>query len=143
MRPPLYTNAAGDFLLLDRETYHDLRGFNEVYRPAKVHMDSNFCLKAYSAGLPIQPLAAPVYHVGRGTLNSQVRLYAQRPGEAPWGDRRWKHGVIYENDERWGLGGAPMRVTRPGVHFIEFAWEVVPPLVSLRRLLLPAARREA
>jgi hypothetical protein len=142
VRPPLYTNASGDFLLLDRETYRELRGFNEVYRPAKVHMDSNFCLKAYSAGLTIQPLEAPVYHVGRGTLNSQVRLYAQRPGEAPWGDRRWKHGVIYENDERWGLGGAPIRATRPGVHFIEFTWDVVPPLVSLRRLLLPAARRE-
>jgi hypothetical protein len=141
IRPPLYTNASGDFLLLDRENYCRLRGFNEVYRPAKVHMDSNFCMKAYSSGLAIVPLSAPVYHVGRGTLNSQVRLYAERPGDAPWGDRRWKHDVIYDNDLRWGLWQAPTRTVRPGVHFLEFTWDVVPPLVSLRRVVLPAQRR--
>jgi hypothetical protein len=143
IRPPLYTNASGDFLLLDRESYCRLRGFNEVYRRAKVHLDSNFCMKAYSSGLSVTPLAAPVYHVGRGTLNSQVTLYAERPGDAPWGDRRWKHDVIYDNDERWGLWGAPMRTVRPGIHFLEFAWPVVPPLVALRRVLLPAQRRPA
>jgi hypothetical protein len=143
VRPPLYTNASGDFLLLDRDSYHQLRGFNEVYRPAKVHMDSNFCQKAYSSGMRITPLAAPVYHVGRGTLNSQVKLYADRPGDAPWGDRRWKHDVIYDNDDRWGLWGAPMHEVRPGVHFLDFTWDVVPPLVSLRRVLLSAQRRPA
>ena len=141
IQPPLYTNASGDFLLLDFDNYQRLRGFNEVYRPAKVHMDSNFCLKAYSAGLPLTPLDSPVYHVGRGTLNSQVKLYSDKPGDAPWGDRRWKHGVIYDNDDNWGLWNAPMRTVRPGVHFLEFSWAVVPPLVSLRRVLLPAARR--
>jgi hypothetical protein len=75
IRPPLYTNASGDFLLLDRESYLELRGFNEVYRVAKVHMDSNFCRKAHSSGLTLEPLDAPVYHVGLGTLNSQKGLY--------------------------------------------------------------------
>jgi len=28
IRPPLFTNASGDFLLLDRASYHRLRGFN-------------------------------------------------------------------------------------------------------------------
>jgi hypothetical protein len=141
VRPPLYTNASGDFLLLDRETYRQLRGFNEVYRPAKVHMDSNFCQKAYSSGVAITPLSAPVYHVGRGTLNSQVKLYADKPGDAPWGDRRWSYDVIYDNPDNWGLGSAPSRTVRPGLHFLEFAWAAVPPLVALRRVLLPAARR--
>jgi len=140
VRPPLYTNASGDFLLMDRDSYQRVRGFNEIYRPAKVHMDSNFCLKVYSSGLTITPLDAPVYHVGRGTLNSQVKLYSARPGDAPWGDRRWRYGVIYENDDNWGLWNAPMRTARPGIHFIEFAWAAVPPLVQLRRVVLPAAR---
>lgn len=138
VRPPLYTNASGDFLLLDHQSYQQLRGFNEIYRPAKVHMDSNFCMKAYSSQLAITPLSAPVYHVGRGTLNSQVKLYSDRPGDAPWGDRRWKHDVIYENDENWGLWNAPMREVRPGIHFLDFVWTAVPPLVQLDRVRMPA-----
>ena len=140
IRPPCYTNASGDFLLLDRDSYHGLRGFNEVYRVAKVHMDSNFCLKAYSSGLTITPLAAPVYHVGLGTLNSQVKLYANRPADAPWGDTRWKRAVIYDNDPDWGLWRAPTATIRNGLHYLDFSWSAVPPLVALRRVALPEGR---
>jgi len=140
IQPPLYTNASGDFLLLDRDSYAEIRGFNEVYRVAKVHMDSNFCLKAYTSGLTLTPIDAPVYHVGRGTLNSQVRLYADRPQDAPWGDRRWKRGVLYDNDPDWGLARAPMRTVRPGIHVLDFSWDAVPPAVSLRRVVLPVER---
>lgn len=140
IHPPCYTNASGDFLLLDRASYHAVRGFNEVYRVAKVHMDSNFCLKAYSAGFRLEPLDAVVYHVGLGTLNSQVGLYRDRPGDAPWGDTRWKRSVLYENDGNWGLWRAPMTELRPGVLRLEFRWEAVPPIVDLRRVVLPAAR---
>ena len=140
IRPPCYTNASGDFLLLDRHGYLALRGFNEIYRVAKVHMDSNFCLKAYSAGLTLTPLDGPVYHVGLGTLNSQMKLYALRPSDAPWGDSRWKRAVLYDNHPNWGLWGAGAQPMRPGLHYLEFTWEAVPPLVSLRRVVLPAAR---
>ena len=109
IRPPCYTNASGDFLFLDGDTYRHLRGFNEIYRVAKVHMDSNFCMKAYTSGIPLMAVDTPVYHVGEGTLNSQAGLYRDRPGEAPWGNVRWKHNVIYENDEGWGLGRAPVK----------------------------------
>jgi hypothetical protein len=136
--PPCYTNASGDFLLLDRDSYRALGGFNEVYRVAKVHMDSNFCLKAHASGLTLTPLDAPVYHVGRGTLNSQMKLYANRPADAPWGDTRWKRAVVYDNDPGWGLGNAPSRAVRNGVYYLEFASDAVPPLVSLRRVVLPA-----
>jgi hypothetical protein len=140
IRPPCFTNASGDFLLLDRESYARLRGFNEVYRVAKVHMDSNFCLKAYSSGLTLTPLDAPVYHVGPGTLNSQVALYADRPGDAPWGDTRWKRAVVYENDPGWGLWNAPTHAVRDGIHYLEFTQAAVPPLVALQRVVLPPSR---
>jgi hypothetical protein len=140
IKPPCYTNASGDFLLLDRDSYCSLRGFNEVYRVAKVHMDSNFCLKAYSAGLTLQPIDGVVYHVGLGTLNSQMGLYRDRPGDAPWGDTRWKRAVVYDNDGDWGLWRAPSRELRPGVVRLEFRWEAVPPIVDLRRVVLPPAR---
>lgn len=140
IRPPCYTNASGDFLLLDRDSYAELRGFNEVYRVAKVHMDSNFCLKAYSSGLTLEAWDAPVYHVGRGTLNSQKVLYTDRPNDAPWGDVRWKRAVVYENGPEWGLARAPVHAMRAGLHYLDFDWAAVPPLVSLRRVVLPVAR---
>ena len=37
--PPLYAGAAGDFVLIDRETFHRLRGYNEVYRLARLRTD--------------------------------------------------------------------------------------------------------
>ena len=140
IKPPCYTNASGDFILLDRDSYFAVRGFNEVYRVSKVHMDSNFCLKAYSYGLTFHPYDGPVYHVGSGTLNSQRPLYAARPADAPWGNARWKRSVIYENGEGWGLWGAPTREVRPGLVYLDFDWAVVPPLVDLRRLVLPVSR---
>ena len=136
IEPPYYTNASGDFLLLDRASYQELRGFNEVYRAAKVHMDSNFCRKAFSAGLRLEPLHVPVYHLGRGTLNSQATLYRDRPQDAPWGNTRWKRDVLYLNPETWGLGAAPSRAIRPGVVYLEFTWDTVPPLVALSRVVL-------
>jgi hypothetical protein len=139
IRPPCYTNASGDFLLLDRDSYAALGGFNEVYRVAKVHMDSNFCLKAYSAGLTLTPLDAPVYHVGLGTLNSQKKLYADRPGDAPWGDTRWKRAVVYDNEPGWGLMHAPAHAIRDGLYYLDFTPAAVPPLVALRRVVLPGA----
>jgi hypothetical protein len=138
IRPPFYTNASGDFLLLDRESYGELRGFNEVYRVAKVHMDSNFCRKAHFAGFPLTRIDAPVYHVGLGTLNSQKGLYVDRPWDAPWGNSRWSYEVVYANGDNWGLGGAPTMPVRPGLHYLEFSWDSVPSLVDLGRLEVPA-----
>ena len=141
MTPPWYTNASGDFLLLDRNGYHQLRGFNEVYRVAKVHMDSNFCVKAYSAGLPIVDLGVPVYHVGLGTLNSQRGAYRERPQDAPWGDTRWNRDVIYDNGESWGLADAPIRELDATTYYLEFDWAAVAPMVQLKRVTSPVARQ--
>jgi FkbM family methyltransferase len=140
IQPPCFTNASGDFLLLDRDSYLMLRGFNEVYRVAKIHMDGNFCIKAYSAGLTLRPLDSPVYHVGLGTLHSQAPLYSSRPQHAPWGDRRWNGAVVYDNHPDWGLWRAPSREVRPGIHHLDFSWDAVPPAVALRRVVLPVAR---
>lgn len=136
MKPPLFTNASGDFLLLDRETTHRLRGFNEVYRNAKIHMDGNFCLKAYASGVALVDLGVPVYHVGRGTLHAQKGTYRARPEEAPWGDIGWNSDVIYENDSGWGCGDAPARALDERTTYLGFDWGAVPPMVALTRVML-------
>ena len=142
IRPPLFTNASGDFLLLDRQTTQQLRGFNEVYRVAKIHIDGNFCMKAYASNIPIVDIGAPVYHVGRGTLLAMRGMYNARPGDAPWGDIRWKSDVVYDNGDSWGLGGAPEREIDRGTTFLAFDWQVVGPMVDLRRVVLPGVRQE-
>lgn len=141
IRPPYFTNASGDFLLLDRESCHELRGFNEVYRSAKIHIDGNFCMKAYACGLTLVDIGAVVYHVGRGTLHAQVGLYRGRPGEAPWGDIRWRSDVVYDNPPEWGLGSAPELPLDAHTSFLPFEWSAVGPMVALKRVVLPAVQQ--
>lgn len=136
LKPPYLTNAAGDFLLLDRFSFHSLRGFNEVVRFAKIHIDANFCFHAQEHGLLIADTRAPVFHVGEGTFRVQRRAYRDRPAEAPWGDN-WRKQMLYDNPANWGLRDAPV-VARDARHLrIEFDDRAVPPLVALRRLTKP------
>ena len=140
IHPPYFTNASGDFLLLDRPTWHRLRGFNEVYRLAKVHIDKNFCYKCHGAGLRLVDLGVPIYHMGTGTLHAEREKFSARPDLAPWGNIRWNSKVLYDNPAGWGLGSAAERVDGPHVVHLTFAWSAVPPLVDLRRIVSPVAR---
>jgi hypothetical protein len=141
LKRPLFTGAAGDFQLLDRESWLRLRGFNEVYRLARIGIDANFCAKAYANGYRIADIGAPVYHLNHiGSFRSSRGMYRDRPGDAPWGDERWDWRVIYENPESWGLGLAPVTALGKRMHYLDYAEGVAPPLLDLRRVLLPAAR---
>ena len=135
IKPPYFTNASGDFLLLDRETYQELRGFNEVYRNAKIHMDGNFCVKAHASGFPLVDIGQPVFHVGRGTLHAHRGAYRDRPADAPWGDIGWNSEVLYLNGPEWGLGDAPVRRIDDRLTCLEFDWRAVSPMVQLQRVV--------
>ncbi len=137
IKPPYFTNASGDFLLLDCDTYHELRGFNEVYRNAKIHMDGNFCMKAHATGLALVDIGTPVFHVGRGTLHAHRGSYRDRPADAPWGDIGWNSDVLYVNGPEWGLGDAPERRIDDRVSYLEFDWRAVSPMVQLKRVASP------
>jgi hypothetical protein len=141
LKPPFMASATGDFVLIDRETFHLIRGFNEIYRVARIGIDRNLLVKAISSGLTITDIGGPVYHVNHaGSFRLNPRAYEGREGEAPWGDRRWHQGgVSYLNPPTWGLSPAPVR-QGDGYSFIDFSWDAVPPLVNLRGVVLPAAR---
>jgi hypothetical protein len=49
--------------------------------------------------------------------------------------------VSYSNPPTWGLGEAPERKIAEGLVHLDFSWDAVPPLVDLRRIVLPVARR--
>ena len=135
IRPPLFTNASGDFLLADYDSYHRLRGFNELYRLAKIHIDGNFCMKARASSVLPLDIGFPVYHVGRGTFQALAGLYRNQPKAAPWGDRRWKSAMIYDNHPDWGLGNAPERRLGGCTAALDFEWDAVGPMVDLQRVI--------
>jgi hypothetical protein len=141
LKPPYMGSATGDFVLLDRHSFELIRGFNEIYRVARIGIDRNLLVKALSSGLQIRDIGGPVYHVNHvGSYRLQPAAYAGREAEAHWGNRRWHQGgVSYTNPADWGLAAAP-EVMRDGVRFVEFDWNAIPPMVALRRVVLPAAR---
>ncbi len=140
LKPPLFSGGSGDFVLADRESWHRLRGYNEVYRAARVGIDLNFLVKAHGAGYPIADIGGPVYHINHiGSLRMSKGLYRDTPSDTPWGNLRWhSRHVAYNNPDGWGLRDAPARRLPDGSVFIDFDWAVVPPLVELRRIVLPA-----
>ena len=138
IQPPLYAGGSGDFILLDRDGFHALRGFNEVYRLARVGIDLNFLVKAYASGFHIADIGSAVYHTSHvGSFRLSKNL---APEGADWGMRWPARSVVYENPDSWGLRDAPQRALDEQTTWLDFSWDAVPPLVDLRRLVLPAAR---
>ena len=142
LKPPYMGSATGDFVLLDRESFHEIRGFNEVYRVARIGIDRNVLVKALSSGFTIEDIGGPVYHENHeGSYRLNPAAYAGRETEAPWGDRRWhSNGVSYVNPPTWGLALAPARQVADGCWNLDFSWEAMPRMVDLRRVVLPVAR---
>jgi hypothetical protein len=131
-----------DFLLADRNTLHELRGFNEVYRVAGSGIDRNFLVKTLSAGVPVADVGGPVYYISHPDRSKREALAAGRDSGVPrFGTSGWPaERVIYRNPTTWGLSRAPVRELASG-RYLDFAWEAIPSIVDLRRIALPVARR--
>ena len=145
LKPPLLTGGSGDFVLAHRSTLQALRGYNEVYRAARIGVDSNFLVKAYGAGVPLADIGGPVYHINHvGSLRISKTLYRDAAADSAWGNMRWhaRH-VVYNNPDDWGLAKAPSRMLPDGSICLDFDWAAVPPLVELRRVVLPVRRPAA
>lgn len=142
LKPPLMGGGTGDFMLLDRSSFQALGGFNEVYRVARIGIDQNFVVKALSAGLSVRDIGGPVYHINHPRSYKLTRdAFKGREHEAHYGDIRWhSREVVYVNPPTWGLAAAPERLDSLQKSSLQFSWDAVPPLVDLRRVVLPAAR---
>jgi hypothetical protein len=145
LEPPYMAGATGDFVLLERESFHELRGFNQVYRCTRIGVDANFLVKALSDGIRIVDIGGPVYHVNHADSYRLSRhVYAGREADAPWGDIRWhSRGVVYTNPDDWGLAAAPELTINESTRQLDFDWRAVSPLVDLRRVVLPMAHGDA
>ena len=144
LQPPLFTGGSGDFVLADRDTFNNLRGFNEVYRVARAGVDVNFLVKAHGSGVPIADIGGPVYHVNHvGSFRISKGRHNEDRSNTTWGHRWHCRDVAYNNPDNWGLADAPARSLANGVTYLDFAWEAVPPLVELRRVVLPVRQAPA
>jgi predicted O-methyltransferase YrrM len=103
--PPYMSEAAGDFLLLDRESYHGVGGFNERIRFSKIHKDGQFCIQAHHHGLAIEWLG-PVYHIDHdGSFINTKHTYQPGFADAPFGPD-WPCWQPHWNREDWGVRNA-------------------------------------
>ncbi len=120
--PLLHTNACGDFTMLHRDHWHDLRGYAE-FDLYSMNLDSLFCFAAYHAGIEEDVWADPmrIYHIEHGagsgwTPEGQAGLYSRLAKRGvEWMDwaqvvafalqmNRLRCPMIFCGPD-WGLGG--------------------------------------
>jgi hypothetical protein len=116
----LHTNTCGDFTLMAREHWFDLRGYPE-FDLFSFNLDSILCYTAHHAGFREEILRDPMrcYHIEHGlgsgwTPEGQARLFerirarglswVEYPEIVVWIDqmRRFNSPMIF-NLENWGL----------------------------------------
>lgn len=127
----LHTNACGDFTLLARERWFDLRGYPE-FDIFSMNIDSLFCFAAHYGGAREEVLADPmrIYHIEHGsgsgwTPEGQQKLWERLAAKRipvldnqdvlQWGAqmRRLNSPMIF-NHEAWGLADVDFDEAAPG-----------------------------
>jgi len=126
----LHTNGCGDFTLIARERWFDLRGYPE-FDVFSMNIDSVFCFAAHYAGAREEVLAEPmrIYHIEHGsgsgwTPEGQKLLFERIAAKGipildnelvlEWGAqmRRLDSPMIF-NRESWGLAEFELEETEP------------------------------
>ena len=109
----LHTNACGDFALMSREDWLDLRGYPE-WDLYSMNIDSALCISAARAGIEEVFLTARVYHIEHSIGSG----YSPEGGQALW-DRLRKKGIgwidqqeIYDWDRQLRRLGSTMIFNR-------------------------------
>ena len=128
--PPLllHTNACGDFTLLAREHWMDLRAYPELDL-FSMNIDALFCCAAHFGGVREEILEGPmrIYHIEHGagwTPDGQHEMYRRLEASGvPWLEYtdvlRWARDMdrlntpLIFNQENWGLAGETLKETLP------------------------------
>jgi hypothetical protein len=124
----LHTNACGDFTMMARENWFDLRGYPE-FDLFSMNLDSVFCSTAHYGGVREEVLADPmrIYHIEHGTGSGwtpegQTALFERIAAKGlsfldneevlVWAAqmKRLNSPMIF-NHEDWGLAGYDLKET--------------------------------
>jgi FkbM family methyltransferase len=152
----LHTNGCGDFTLIARERWFNLRGYPE-FDVFSMNIDSVFCFAAHYGGAREEVLADPmrIYHIEHGsgsgwTPEGQKKLFERIAAKGipildneevlQWGAqmRRLNSPLIF-NHEDWGLANVDFEETTPelgSTSRIDLDAAVIPSL----RALVPELR---
>jgi hypothetical protein len=127
----LHTNGCGDFTLLSREKWFDIRGYPQ-FRIFSFHLDSVLCYAAHHAGAAEAVLAEPmrIYHIEHGvgsgwTPEGQAALFDRLAAKGipcldnrlvmEWATRMRQYGApMIFNRSDWGLADAELQEAIPG-----------------------------
>jgi hypothetical protein len=124
----IHTNACGDFTLLARQHWFDLRGYPE-FDQFSMNLDSIFCVAAHHGGAPELVLGDPmrIYHIehatgsgwtpeGQAKLFERIRArglsFVDNEEVLVWASQmsRLNSPMIF-NHENWGLADFDLRET--------------------------------
>jgi hypothetical protein len=126
----LHTNACGDFTMMAREHWTDLRGYAEL-DVFSMNVDSLLCWTAHHGGAPEEFLDSPmrIFHIehatGSGwTPEGEAKLYTRIAEKGiPWLSyddvvewartmNQFNAPIIFNHDS-WGFGSETLREARP------------------------------
>jgi len=128
----VHTYACGDFTMMAREHWFDVRGYAELNQFYSMHLDSMLCYAAHHAGAREQLLPEPmrIYHIEHGagsgwTPEGEGKLFARMSQDSihvvSYQDlvalivqMRSLHAPVIFNMEDWGLAGLRFSETAPG-----------------------------
>jgi hypothetical protein len=119
----LHTNACGDFMLMAREHWLDLRGYGQT-DVFSMHLDSLLCYSAHHSGTTEQVLRDPmrIYHLEYGAGDPQIETRGAGPDvrSAAHDDLVWLiarmralQAPLIFNLPDWGLAEHDLRETSP------------------------------
>jgi len=126
----IHTNACGDFTMMARSHWMDLRGYAEL-DVFSMNVDSLLCWTAHHGGAPQEILESPmrIFHIehatGSGwTPEGEAKLYTRITEKGiPWlsyndvvdwaGTMNQYNAPMIFNHENWGFGSETLRETRP------------------------------
>jgi len=115
LQPPDYGNSSGDFLMLTRNAWMALGGFNERVRFAKIHKDGQFCVNARLEGYRFEVLG-PIWHIDHdgSYANAGEKRFAP---DQPYGPQ-WNYNTRYRNAASWGLTAGIDEATQDGYIYV-------------------------
>jgi len=114
----LHTNACGDFTLLARENWFDLRGYPE-FDLFSMNIDSVFCIAAHHGGAPECVLEEPmrIYHIEHGTGSGWTP-----EGQARLFERIAARGLSFVDNEDLQVWAAQMNQLQSPMIFNRAGW---------------------
>jgi hypothetical protein len=126
---PLHTNGCGDFTMLARRHWVDLRGYPE-FDAFSMNIDSVLCWAAHHGGAREEMLPTRIFHIEHGTGSGwtpegEQKLYQRILAKGlPWLDFKtvleWARAMnrfdvpLIFNSEDWGLNNETLPEVTPG-----------------------------